>query len=223
MLSTTRPSYSSVEWRTCTQAFKDFVCHNGPTAFTFEMRPSHAPHLTYTVEGMLTLEHDALKIRTGEDHCLDWENLRTSIIRFHMPRNQDFLQAFEAARAQFSAEWALLEETESLLCQQYEGMRAQLQDHTFRVQQDANMQIQQMQQQMAQLYQEAAAGKAYQQELETHINQLRAELQQKDAQIMQTQSHLASAIEQSQHQGQQNGSGEIQSPAPQIPRQHDTT
>ncbi|ORC85420.1 uncharacterized protein TM35_000351640 [Trypanosoma theileri] len=147
---------------------------------------------------------------------MDRDTLHLSILRFNMPGKQDFMQAFEAARARFSAEWALLEEKQPPLYQQYEGMRAQLQDQTSRVQQDANMQPQQMQQQVAQTCQEAEAGKAYQEELQAHIGQPQEQLQQKDTQMMETQSQLAVAIEQSQRQGQQNGSDEIHSTAPQI-------
>ncbi|KAH9599365.1 hypothetical protein LSM04_007774 [Trypanosoma melophagium] len=133
MLSTIRQSYSATEWMTSTQAFLDFAGQNGHTAFSFAFRPSAAQHFKHRFDGILTLDNDILVIDLDQVRSMNWEDLRTSIINFTMPRNTYFLQAFGEARARFSAGWAVLEERESILHQQYQSVQAQLQDKQGRL------------------------------------------------------------------------------------------
>ncbi|KEG05838.1 hypothetical protein DQ04_18021020 [Trypanosoma grayi] len=59
------------------------------------------------------------------------------MVSFNMPKNENLLKAFDDARTTFRTEWMALEESRSILYQQYEMARAKLADENLKIQQEA--------------------------------------------------------------------------------------
>ncbi|KEG05954.1 hypothetical protein DQ04_17041000, partial [Trypanosoma grayi] len=120
MLSTTsQQALRDVEWMTSLSALRVFDEHCGRTPCSFEYRPNFSMHVDH-VEGILTLEDGELTICLENGTKASFVSMRHSMVSFNMPKNENFLKAFDDARATFRTEWMALEDSKSMLYQQYE-------------------------------------------------------------------------------------------------------
>ncbi|KEG11687.1 hypothetical protein DQ04_02371100, partial [Trypanosoma grayi] len=109
MLSTTsQQALRDVEWMTSLSALRAFVEHRGQTLFSFEYRPNFSTHVD-RVEGILTLKDGELTICLENGTTASFVSLRHSMVSFNMPKNENFLKAFDDARSTFRTEWMALE------------------------------------------------------------------------------------------------------------------
>ncbi|KEG07907.1 hypothetical protein DQ04_08501010 [Trypanosoma grayi] len=98
-----------------------------------------------------------------------------------MAKNENFLKAFDDARATFRTEWMALEESRSILHQPYEIGRAQLGEENLKIQQGAYAQTVGSHDRINQMPQQINT-------LESHKNQLRDENNKMQAQIHQMEA-----------------------------------
>ncbi|KEG07306.1 hypothetical protein DQ04_10241030, partial [Trypanosoma grayi] len=108
-----------VEWMTSLSALMAFVEYCGRTPFSFEYRPNFSTHVD-RAEGKLTLEDGELTVCLENGRKASFVSLRHSMLPFNMPKDENFPKAFDDARATFRTEWRALEESMSMLYQQYE-------------------------------------------------------------------------------------------------------
>ncbi|KEG06487.1 hypothetical protein DQ04_13691020 [Trypanosoma grayi] len=101
MLSTTsQQALMDVVWMTGLSALRAFVEHCGRTPFSFEYRANFSTHVG-RVEGTLTIENSDLTICLGNGTKTNFVSLRHSMVSLNMPKNENFLKAFDDARATF--------------------------------------------------------------------------------------------------------------------------
>ncbi|KEG08038.1 hypothetical protein DQ04_08161010 [Trypanosoma grayi] len=189
MLSTNpQQALMDVEWMTSLSALRAFVEHCGRTPFTFEYRPMFTTQVN-RVEGVLTLENGELTICMENGVKASFVSLRHSMVSFNMPKNENFLKAFDDARATFRTEWMELEESKLILYQQYEMARAQLAEENLKIQQDAYAQtvgsherFNQMQHQINTLESQKTQLCKENNQMQDRINQMQAWFNQKEKQ-----------------------------------------
>ncbi|KEG05631.1 hypothetical protein DQ04_19861010 [Trypanosoma grayi] len=164
-----------VEWMTSLSALRTFVEHCGRTSFSFENRANFSTQAN-RVEGILTLENGELTICLENNAKASFVSKRHSMVSFNMPKNGNFLKAFDNARATFRTEWMAPEESKSMLYQQYEMARAQLAEENLKIQQGAHAQTVGSHERINQLQQQINT-------LESQKNQLCEENNQMQAHI----------------------------------------
>ncbi|KEG08686.1 hypothetical protein DQ04_06651070 [Trypanosoma grayi] len=176
------------EWMTSLSAFRTFVEHCGRTFFSFEYRPNFSTQVN-RVEGALTLENGEPTICLENGAKASFVSLRHSMVSFNMPKNESFLKAFDDARATFRTEWMALEESKSILYQQYEMARAQLAEENLKIQQDAyaqtagsNKRINQIQHQINTLESQKTQLCEENNQMQDRNNQMQAWINQKERQ-----------------------------------------
>ncbi|KEG07048.1 hypothetical protein DQ04_11111000 [Trypanosoma grayi] len=101
MLSTNpQKALMDVEWMTSLSALRTFVERCGRTPFSFEYRPNFSTQVN-RVEGVLTLENGELTICLENSAKASFVSMRHSMVSLNMPKNENFLKAFDDARATF--------------------------------------------------------------------------------------------------------------------------
>ncbi|KEG08192.1 hypothetical protein DQ04_07781020 [Trypanosoma grayi] len=123
-MSPTNPQLAlmDVEGMTGMTAPRAFVEHCGRTPFSFEYRPNFSAQVN-RAKGILTVKHGELTFSLENCAKNSFVSLRHPTVPFNMPKNKNFLKAFDDARATFRTEWMALEESKSILYQQYEIAR----------------------------------------------------------------------------------------------------
>ncbi|KEG07410.1 hypothetical protein DQ04_09881000 [Trypanosoma grayi] len=176
------------EWMTSLSALRAFVEHCGRTPFSFEHRPNFSTQVN-CVEGALTLEDGELTICLENGAKASFVSLRHSMVPFNMPKNEDFLKAFDDARAAFCTGWMALEDSKSIMHQQYEMARAQLAEENLKIQQDAyaqtagsNKRINKIQHQINTLESQKTHLREENNQMQDRINQMQAWINQKKKQ-----------------------------------------
>ncbi|KEG08013.1 hypothetical protein DQ04_08211020 [Trypanosoma grayi] len=125
-----------VEWVAGLLALLALVEHCGRTPFSFFQRPNFITQAD-RAEGILTIKNCELIICLGNGAKASFVSLWHSIVPLGKPKNENFLKAFDDARATFRTEWMALGESRSILHQPYEMARAQMAEENIKIQQGA--------------------------------------------------------------------------------------